>query len=362
MQYLISRSAELLRPMMPERLHFPLHAGDRLAHRFRISVTNGGEAADLTGRTVTACFLRGDGAAIVFSGSAENDRAEAVLPPACYDAPGEGMFTLRLTDADGSHACTVYACSLSVTSAESDTLIDPEQCVPSLDELITQAAQCADAARDARQAAAQLLQSAENGAFDGRGLNVSGVAADASSLPETAPVGEAWGVGTEAPYDLWIMTRSGWTNFGPVAAGQLSVNGILPDRAGAISLTAEDIPVSAQDTRTVSRAIESAAESGKWTQLASGTLSEGARLQPAGLTGFRFLALRVPYGLMLMTLPGDGASMQTGLIGGGMLYTATVSRSGGTLTLTVLKRQTVSASGAFGAQSSASVSVVYGIP
>lgn len=92
---------------------------------------------------------------------------------------------------------------------------------------------------EAREIAQQLRTDAENGAFDGadgKGLVIEGFFATVEELinsVSTPTVGAAYGVGTAAPYDIyvWDAINSTWVNNGPLGVaggGSGDMTGIPP--------------------------------------------------------------------------------------------------------------------------------------
>lgn len=50
----------------------------------------------------------------------------------------------------------------------------------------------------------------------GAGLGIKGTVASVENLPETGEVGDAYGVGSEYPYDVYIYQDGEWVNYGPL--------------------------------------------------------------------------------------------------------------------------------------------------
>ena len=160
--------------------------GDNNAHTWRVTVLDGGEAAQVTG-SVTGYFVRPDGNTVTVQGSMAGNVASVVLAQACYAQEGAVKAVMRLSTADGAKV-TLAAMILPVRNVLTDSIIDPDNVIPSLEDLLAQVAamealnddvSAAEAGRVAaeqgrvqaeqeREATiAQIEQDAENGEYDG---------------------------------------------------------------------------------------------------------------------------------------------------------------------------------------------------
>ena len=70
----------------------------------------------------------------------------------------------------------------------------------------------------------------------GTNFYISGIVANVSDLPETAPQSAMYGVGTEAPYNVYIRNNDQWVNLGPMTG----VKGEKGDPGNDYVLTASD--------------------------------------------------------------------------------------------------------------------------
>lgn len=69
----------------------------------------------------------------------------------------------------------------------------------------------------------------------GDGLQILGVVSSEDELPGTAEPGDAYGVGTEAPYDVWIYGSGKWNNFGALQGKTGAVFTPSVDSSGNLS-------------------------------------------------------------------------------------------------------------------------------
>lgn len=155
MSILLDRTwdVDLLAPVTPRPLRDVLLCGDRSAHRLHVQLHRGGES--VTGITgVTGCFLRADGASVIMTGETEAGGVQLVLAPACYEVPGRGSLLVRVSEGDS--IVTALWLEVSVAGTASETIIDGDDVVPTLDDLLSRLAQMEQATREAQDAAASL--------------------------------------------------------------------------------------------------------------------------------------------------------------------------------------------------------------
>ena len=132
---------------------------DRAAHRVSIAVRQGGRPASLDGLEIRACFIRPDRGTVRFTGTASGGTAEIVLPDACYAKPGAFSLVVRAVGADAATA--ILWAEGCVTESATDTIVDAEHIVPSLEALLATldglrtAAQSAEAGARAAESAAE---------------------------------------------------------------------------------------------------------------------------------------------------------------------------------------------------------------
>ena len=110
--------------------------GDNNAHTWRVTVMDGGEAAQVTG-SVMGYFVRPDGNTVAVQGSMTGNVASVVLAQACYAQEGDVKAVMRLSSGTGAKV-TLAALILPVRNVLTDSIIDPGEVIPSLDELLAQ--------------------------------------------------------------------------------------------------------------------------------------------------------------------------------------------------------------------------------
>ena len=123
--------------------------GDNQAHTWRIALLDGGRAAQLTG-TVTGYFVRPDGNTVAVQGSLTGNVASVTLAQACYAYEGDIQAVMRLYS--GGRLVTLSALILPVRKVLTDSIVDPGNVIPSLDELLAKIAACETATQNANKA------------------------------------------------------------------------------------------------------------------------------------------------------------------------------------------------------------------
>ena len=157
-QTIIKNTVSLEEPITRHALRDILGGQDDQAHRFDVTVKSGGAEVDLTGANVTGYFIRADGATVILTGGDENGSAYVVLNDSCYAVPGRFSFAMKVQVGDVRHTVLWYEGSVGQTST--DSLVDPDNVVPSLEELLAQisaAEQAADRANAAADAASEFV-------------------------------------------------------------------------------------------------------------------------------------------------------------------------------------------------------------
>lgn len=138
MQYTIDRRRDLSRPGEQSELwpHALLVQSDADAALWRVRVTDGGQAVDLTGISITAQVIRPSGVTVELTGSASGSVASVVLDGNCFAEGGE--ITCRMIAGDGSASVTLDLIRLPVRAFSVGRILDPEERLPSLPELLAQ--------------------------------------------------------------------------------------------------------------------------------------------------------------------------------------------------------------------------------
>lgn len=131
--------------------------GDDKAHTWRVKLLDGGGAATVAG-TVTGYFVRADGATVAVGGSLAGNVASVTLAQSCYTVEGDLQAVMRLKTSGG--LITLAALILPVRRVLTDSIVDPEHIIPSLDELLAQIKKM-EQGTSAAEAAARKLSKVE---------------------------------------------------------------------------------------------------------------------------------------------------------------------------------------------------------
>lgn len=141
-----------------------LATGDALANRFGARLYDGGAEVAAESLTVTGYYIRPDGGTLLISGSQSGNMVYVDLPQNCYTY--DGAFTLSLKISGGSAVQTLVIFDGRISLTTTDTIIDNERIIPSIEEIRAQmdamerAEREAIAARDAANTAAHHANSA----------------------------------------------------------------------------------------------------------------------------------------------------------------------------------------------------------
>ena len=171
-------AADLRAGIFQTRMPMLFATGDQGAHEIRVTVTEDGQPASLTGKTVSGYFIRADRSTVLLSGSAEGNTARVTLSQSCYVQPG-GFSLFIKTGVAGETAAVFWGVGTVVRST-TDTIVDPSETIPSLEELLAMIG-----AMETATTAAQSATSAANTAA-GAANTAAGQATTAASNASTA--------------------------------------------------------------------------------------------------------------------------------------------------------------------------------
>lgn len=143
-----------------------------------LEVMDGGQAATLTGVGCMGYFIRADGVTVPAEGTVSGNVAMVTLPADCYAVQGRCRLSVNLVK--GSDIHTMLQVDGYVDRTRTDTVTDPENVIPSVDELLAKIATM-DVATAAAKAAAEKAEAAA----DGVGTGTPGTA--------SAPMVYCWG-------------------------------------------------------------------------------------------------------------------------------------------------------------------------
>jgi len=154
---------------------------DNEAHRFELSLYRGeAETTIPDGATVTAYFIRySDNATVTITGSATSNVVSVTLNKSCYNKAG--AFAIIVKVQMDNVISTVFYGEGSMQISTTDTIVDPDNIIPSLEDLLAKIAVMEKATADANTATANAntaTQSANNAAAKIEGMTVSAVKAD----------------------------------------------------------------------------------------------------------------------------------------------------------------------------------------
>lgn len=162
--FIIKKNTELTRPLFKTALGGFFGTKNAEAHRFEISLFRNGERVQLQNENiVTAAFVNYTNMATVLLSdeytSIEEGNAIVVLSDGCYMLPGRFCLTINVDDV------TVFAGEGTLSETQTDTIYDPDDIVPSLEDVLAQV----DAARQAAAAANEAAANASKTPYIGEG-------------------------------------------------------------------------------------------------------------------------------------------------------------------------------------------------
>lgn len=231
------------------KLHPLLFSGDEETHRFIVTVTN----EDISGLGVYGYFIRADEAMVTVEGTVDDEgRAVLLLSKPCYSFPGRYQLVIRVHQGDVKR--TIFCGEGYMKHTTSDSIVDEENVIPSIDDLLAQIDRLEGAVENANTATSNANEAADNAneaaerANNAQGptgatpnLTIGTVTTLAAGSPATAEI-----TGTPEDPVLNLGIPRGVDGDGADGAVQ-SVNG----KTGVVTLTAEDVSAApAEHTHT----------------------------------------------------------------------------------------------------------------
>lgn len=227
-----------------------LMQGDDQANTFAVRVTDKGRSYDLSRYTVSAWVERRDGVRVPVDGTVEGNVAEVTLTESCYRVSGRYVAFVRITNADTGEKRTILRLTGMIETEGSGPVLDEEDIIPSIEDIVAMitvmeqatadanaaasnanaaAASAAEtaavAADNANRVAQEVQNKLDSGELVGKGLQILGYydTADELAAGVTSPeAGDAYGVGTGEPYDIyvWNALNAVWVNNGAIQGPQ----------------------------------------------------------------------------------------------------------------------------------------------
>lgn len=182
----IPYSVDLNEPVKKTFIDTLLATEDNLAHCFDITLKRGGEAVTLPdGTAVTAYFIRYcDNATLpAITGTVSGNVISAALNKACYNKAGQ--FAIIIKAVAGDVTSTVFYGEGTIFTSMTDTILDPENVVPSLSDLLAQIAVMEEATAATKAAttnAKTATTRANNAAAKIEGMTASATEADEAGV------------------------------------------------------------------------------------------------------------------------------------------------------------------------------------
>ena len=132
-------NVDIEKPLVRSYVGIVMATGDCLANRFGAVLRRDNEPVDVTGASVNGYFIRPNGDTVVCPGVAEGDTVYVDLPAACYTQNGNFSLAIKVSSTDVTQ--TVRVVDGYIRQTQTETLIDPGEVVPSLDQLLAHIAE-----------------------------------------------------------------------------------------------------------------------------------------------------------------------------------------------------------------------------
>jgi len=192
---------DLKKPVIVKQLPGTLFLGDEDSNLIGVEITDNANTPRLSG-SVYGYIIRDDDETIVVQGTLTSGcKASIILPATAYAVPGMLSIVIKIGSA------TVGACVAKVYRAQTDTIADPDNIIPSVEELIARmnaAMQASEIAVDAKDTAVNAKDTAVSAA-ESAARSSSEAASSRMLMPATAiPIPAS---GSSASYDMADLTE-----------------------------------------------------------------------------------------------------------------------------------------------------------
>lgn len=149
--------SDLKKPLQVKKLDGCFYSDDKNANKITVKVYDNGANATLSG-TVRGSIIRDDNATLTVDGSLSGNTASIVLPTNSYAVPGPIHIVIRLFTGTGDNQVKTVlgACTGYVWQTTTDTVIDNEHIVPSIDDILALIDTMEDATDDCVSATAKI--------------------------------------------------------------------------------------------------------------------------------------------------------------------------------------------------------------
>lgn len=151
---IINAKVDLADGVHLNRLGMLFAENDQQAHTFNISIFRNGEAVTVSDTaTISGYFIRPDNATITMAGTSSSNVVTVTLPANCYTIVGHFSFIVRVTSSAVGSNTTVFWSDGFITQTITGTVLDPQNIIPSLDDLYAELDAMAEATQAAEDAA-----------------------------------------------------------------------------------------------------------------------------------------------------------------------------------------------------------------
>lgn len=121
--------SDLKKPLDVKQLKNTLFLGDDDSNLIGVEVLDNGSTATLSG-DVYGYIIRDDDMTVVVQGALDGNKASIILPDVAYAVPGSLSIVIKVA------GTTVGACVGRVYKSQTDTIADPDDIIPSVEQLL----------------------------------------------------------------------------------------------------------------------------------------------------------------------------------------------------------------------------------
>lgn len=144
-------TVDMDKPLIRQACGMLLAEGDTNGDCIYFTMMRNGHELSVSDATATAYFIRQDGNTVLFSGVCASNQVRVTLPQSCYNK--EGCFSLAVKVVQDGVTATIAVLDGYIKRTNTDSMIDPEETIPSVDAIIAKIEELERVTEEAKEAA-----------------------------------------------------------------------------------------------------------------------------------------------------------------------------------------------------------------
>lgn len=215
---------DLSNPLQRQNVGVVLAAGDEKANRFGAEIYRDGQPVDISDCIVLGYFVRPNDNTVLIQGVAEGNTAYVDLSQNCYKYDGAFSLTVKISNSsEGTQ--TVYICDGHIVPTRTDTIVDDERLIPSVEEIAASMEEVGAATASANDATEKANASATSADTAAANAETATRAATSAAAAANAAAGRAPYIGDNGNWFAWDTAHGVYADTGIQAQGEQGAPG-----------------------------------------------------------------------------------------------------------------------------------------